>query len=98
MAPRKQEEWVGPLRPIQRDSNSRTGEWACLLCERAGQYLSVPCCVNCPVLETNDAVPEINAEPDALVNRPVPPENVAGPLNATSGPVLVLVPLHSEKS
>jgi hypothetical protein len=54
--------------------------------------------VNCAVLVTNDAVPEIQADPEASVNRPVPPMYVSGPLNVMSEPAPVLVPVHREKS
>ena len=58
----------------------------------------VPSVVNCPVLVTKEAVPEIDAEPEAATNRPVPPVNVSGPLNVMSGPTLVLVPVQVAKS
>jgi len=38
-----------------------------------GQYDSVPSLVNCPVFALSEAVPEMNADPEACAKRPVPP-------------------------
>ena len=50
------------------------------------------------MLVTNEPVPEINDEPDAPTNRPVPPAYTSGPLNVTRGPSTTTVPVQEEKS